>query len=128
MKDIINKFHDRKTSSVKEKSIYKDVEALKGENHKMKVWAHRGASGHAPENTLPSFELAHRMGADGIELDVQLTKDGVPVVIHDERIDRVSDGIGYVKDHTLEELKKFNVNKSFLDYGKVTIQIGRAHV
>lgn len=121
LKDIINKFHDRKTSTVKEKSIYKDVEALKGENHKMKVWAHRGASGHAPENTLPSFELAHRMGADGIELDVQLTKDGVPVVIHDERIDRVSDGIGYVKDHTLEELKKFNVNKSFLDYGKVTI-------
>ena len=62
----------------------------------MKIWAHRGASGHAPENTMPAFELAWQLGADGIELDVQLTKDGVPVVIHDETVDRVSDRTGWV--------------------------------
>ena len=49
------------------------------------VWAHRGASGYAPENTLEAFRKAVEMGADGVELDVQLTKDGELVVIHDER-------------------------------------------
>lgn len=114
-------FYGREISSVEEKSIYRDVAVLRRKNHTMKVWAHRGASGYAPENTLPAFELAYRRGADGIELDVQLTKDGVPVIIHDERINRVSDGVGYVKDYTLEEIKKFNLNKNFPDYGKVAI-------
>jgi glycerophosphoryl diester phosphodiesterase len=58
-----------------------------------KIFAHRGASGYAPENTLEAFALAMEMGADGIELDVQLTKDGEVVVIHDEVIDRVSNGL-----------------------------------
>ncbi|MDR1245553.1 MAG: glycerophosphodiester phosphodiesterase [Clostridiales Family XIII bacterium] len=75
------------------------------------VWAHRGASGCAPENTLTAFRIAADMGADGVELDVQLTKDGRIVVIHDETIDRVSDGSGRVKDYTLAELKRFNFNK-----------------
>ena len=57
-----------------------------------KIWAHRGASGYAPENTLEAFLMAAQMGADGVELDVQLSKDGEIVVIHDEWIDRVSDG------------------------------------
>ena len=65
-----------------------------------KVWAHRGASGYAPENTLEAFELAAKQKADGVELDVQLSKDGELVVIHDEIIDRVTDGKGKVKDHT----------------------------
>lgn len=77
------------------------------------VWAHRGASGYAPENTLISFQKAVELGADGIELDVQLTKDDQIVVIHDEWIDRTSDGKGWVKDYTLEELRKFNYNKTF---------------
>ena len=63
-----------------------------------KIFAHRGASGYAPENTLEAFALAMEMGADGIELDVQLTKDGEVVVIHDEVIDRVSNGKCLVKD------------------------------
>lgn len=112
---------DREVSFTKKKSTYKDVAVMLRKNRAMKVWAHRGASGHAPENTLPAFELAHSLGADGIELDVQLTKDGVPVVIHDEWIDRVSDGMGYVKDYTLEELKTFNMNKQFPAYGRVAI-------
>lgn len=85
------------------------------------VWAHRGASGYAPENTLHAFQKAIEMGADGIELDVQVTKDGQLVIIHDETVDRVSDGKGWVKDYTYEELIKLNVNKDFPEYGKVSI-------
>ena len=59
-----------------------------------KVWAHRGASAYAPENTIPAFRLAMEQGADGIELDVQLSKDGKLVVIHDERVDRQRQGPG----------------------------------
>ena len=76
-----------------------------------KVIAHRGASGYAPENTLEAFLLAIEQGADGIELDVQLSRDGIPVVIHDETIDRVTDRTGNVKDYTLQELKELTVLK-----------------
>lgn len=73
-----------------------------------KVYAHRGYSGRYPENTMLAFREAAKTGTDGIELDVQLTKDGQVVVIHDETIDRTTDGTGWVKDYTLEELRKFN--------------------
>lgn len=86
-----------------------------------KVWAHRGASAYAPENTLEAFKLAVDIGSDGIELDVQLSKDGELVVIHDEEIDRTSNGKGFVKDYTLKELKKFNFNHSNSKYHKVNI-------
>ena len=88
---------------------------------KTKVWAHRGASAYAPENTLEAFLLAAEQGADGVELDVQLTKDGEMVVVHDEEIDRVSDGSGFVKDYTLAELKNLNFNKTHLEYQNVKI-------
>lgn len=94
---------------------------ISGTHYATKVWAHRGASAHAPENTLPAFELAYALGADAIELDVQLSKDGVPVIIHDEKIDRVSDGTGYVREYTLEELRSFSVNQKFPAYGRVGI-------
>lgn len=81
------------------------------DQEKTKVWAHRGASGYAPENTLDAFRKAVEMGADGIELDVQMTKDGELVVIHDETIDRVSNGKGWVKDYTYEELKNLILTK-----------------
>ena len=80
------------------------------------IWAHRGASGYAPENTLPAFKMAADMGADGVELDIQLTKDDQIVVCHDERIDRTSNGAGRIQDYTLDELRKFdfcNGNKAF---------------
>ena len=86
-----------------------------------KVFAHRGASAYAPENTLPAFELADRMGADGIELDVQLTKDGEPVVIHDEGIDRVSTGTGLVRNLTLRELRRFSFHNRMGTYIGVQI-------
>ncbi len=85
------------------------------------VWAHRGASGYAPENTLEAFAKAIDMKADGIELDVQMTKDGQLVILHDETVDRVSSGKGSVKDYTYAELLKLNVNKRFPEYGEVRI-------
>lgn len=72
------------------------------------VWAHRGASAYAPENTLAAFLLARRLGADGVELDVHLTKDGEVVVCHDADIKRTSDGSGVIEDMTLEELYRYD--------------------
>lgn len=86
-----------------------------------KVWAHRGASAYAPENTLEAFELAIKQKADGIELDIQMTKDGKLAVIHDETIDRTCDGTGYVKDFTMEELKRFHCSKIHPEFGTSVI-------
>lgn len=76
------------------------------------VIAHRGASAYTPENTLIAFEKAIEMKAEMVELDVSISKDGVPVVIHDETIDRTTSGSGTVGSFTLEELK------SDYEYGK----------
>ena len=73
---------------------------------------HRGASGYEPENTLISFEKAIDLNADGIELDVHLTSDWHLVVIHDETIDRTTNGKGQVHTMTLQELKSFNAGKN----------------
>lgn len=76
----------------------------------MKIWAHRGCSQRYPENTLLAFENAATIAdLTGIELDVQLTRDGELVVIHDERIDRTTEGIGFVRDYALSELKRFHI-------------------
>lgn len=69
--------------------------------------AHRGYSGKFEENTMTAFEKAIEYKANGIETDVQLSKDNIPVLIHDETLDRTTDGKGYVKDYNLAELKKF---------------------
>lgn len=74
------------------------------------IWAHRGASGYAPENTLEAFRLAVEMGADGIELDVHLSRDGELIVIHDETVDRTTNGTGRVADLTLAELKALDIS------------------
>jgi glycerophosphoryl diester phosphodiesterase len=80
-----------------------------------RVWVvgHRGAMGHRPENTFASFEHALELGADWIELDVHLTRDGALAVIHDETVDRTTDGHGLVKDHTLAELKQLDAGSWF---------------
>ena len=77
---------------------------------KTKNFAHRGYSGKYPENTMLAFRKAVEAGADGIELDVQLTCDGEPVIIHDELVDRTTDGKGRVKDFTLAELQKLDAS------------------
>ena len=86
-----------------------------------KIYAHRGASGYAPENTLEAFKLAIKQGSEGIELDVQLTKDGEVVVIHDETIDRVSNKTGFVKDYTLAELREFSFDNNIEGYKNTKI-------
>ena len=75
--------------------------------------AHRGASSYAPENTFAAFDLAIRMGARHIELDVEATKDGHIVVIHDDAVDRTTDGSGLVTSHTLAVLKALDAGSWF---------------
>lgn len=77
------------------------------------VIAHRGFSGAAPENTLAAFQKAIEIGSDMIELDVQLSKDGNLVVLHDENLERTTNGRGRVVDSTLQELKKLDAGSWF---------------
>ncbi|HJZ66769.1 MAG TPA: glycerophosphodiester phosphodiesterase family protein [Blastocatellia bacterium] len=77
------------------------------------VIAHRGASGLAPENTLVAFRLAIALGADGIEMDVQLSADGHPVLMHDRRVNRTTDGAGLVSRLTLEQLQRLDAGSWF---------------
>ncbi|MDZ7683157.1 MAG: glycerophosphodiester phosphodiesterase family protein [Fodinibius sp.] len=78
------------------------------------IIAHRGASAYYPENTMAAFRGAEAMDAEMIELDVLLSKDGVPVVFHDAHLEDHTNGTGLVRDHTLEELKTLN-NGSWFD-------------
>ena len=76
----------------------------------VQIFAHRGFSGYYPENTMLAFQkVAEETVADGIELDIQLTKDSEIVIMHDEMLDRTTNGSGWLKDHTLEELKMLSV-------------------
>lgn len=74
------------------------------------IWAHRGARAQAPENTLPAFELAVSQGADGVEFDVQVTADGALVVIHDETVERTTDGHGRVVAYSLAQLQRLDAS------------------
>jgi len=78
-------------------------------------YAHRGASGYFPENTMLSFRKAIELGATGIETDVQMTSDGVLVLIHDENISRTTNGLGLVKDFTYGSLNKLDAGSWFND-------------
>jgi len=77
------------------------------------IIAHRGASAYAPENTLASFELALRQGADAVELDAKLTQDGHIVVIHDQSVDRTTMHNGWVRDLSLATLRKMDAGSHF---------------
>lgn len=81
----------------------------------IKNFAHRGFSGRYPENTLLAFEKAIEEGVDGIENDVQLTKDGEIIIMHDESVDRTTGGKGWVKDLTLAQLKELTANETYGD-------------
>ena len=82
-----------------------------------RVIAHRGDSRNYPENTLPAFESAVRMGIDVVETDIHLTKDGVLVIWHDPTLERNTDGSGRIEDHTLEELRRFDAGYTFTQDG-----------
>lgn len=75
--------------------------------------AHRGANKVAPENTLPAFERALEMGADGFELDVHITFDDVPVILHNFQLNETTDGEGYPSEYTLEQLKALDAGSHF---------------
>lgn len=77
------------------------------------IFAHRGSKSNRPENTLAAFAEAIRVGADGIELDVHLTKDGQLVVIHDESIDRTTNGTGLVRNLTFSEIRNYSAGAWF---------------
>ena len=85
------------------------------------VIAHRGSSSEAPENTLHAFEAAVRCGADAVELDVRLTADGAPVVIHDATLDRTTDRTGPVAALNLAGLRTVDAGWRF------TPDLGRTH-
>ncbi|WKA59119.1 glycerophosphodiester phosphodiesterase [Planococcus shenhongbingii] len=85
----------------------------KQEQQKMVNVAHRGASGHAPENTMGAFQKGFEMKADYIEIDVQMTKDGELVVIHDTTVDRTTNGTGKVGDLTFEEIRQLDAGSWF---------------
>ncbi len=77
------------------------------------IVAHRGASGHAPENTLAAIELAAQAGATWIEIDVNVSRDGVPVLHHDDGLERCTNGTGLVIEHDLLELQKLDSGSWF---------------
>ena len=79
------------------------------------VFAHRGASGYAPENTLPAFELAAEMGAGGIEFDVQITRDRKLIIHHDRELGRTEDASGLLSDWTLADLRAMDVGSWYGD-------------
>lgn len=81
------------------------AEETNGEVKQVDNIAHRGAAGYAPENTIAAFDKAIEMKADYIEMDIQRTKDGELVIIHDTSVDRTTDGTGYIKDLTSTQLR-----------------------
>ncbi|MBT2755402.1 glycerophosphodiester phosphodiesterase [Mesobacillus foraminis] len=97
--------------------------ALASEKHKDIVnVSHRGASGHAPEHTILAYEMGEKMHGDYIEVDLQMTKDGKLIAMHDEKLDRTTNGTGLVKEFTLEEIKKLDAgswfNEQYPQYAK----------
>ena len=80
----------------------------KGANRDVVVVAHRGLVKGFPENTLIAYQQALALGVDFIEVDLRMTQDGIPVIIHDDSVDRTTDGQGEVKTFTLSELKKLD--------------------
>ncbi len=92
------------------------------------VIAHRGNAAHIPENTIHSFDEAVALGVDALEFDLRLSKDGVPMVIHDDRIDRTTDGRGSVASYTVSELQQFDAGYRFTrDHGATYPWRARGH-
>ena len=83
-----------------------------------KIYGHRGSKGNYPENTMLGFKKAIETGVSGIEIDIHMTKDEELVVFHDFTLERTSTGLGFIKDHTLEEIQCLSVGAMFKDFEK----------
>lgn len=97
-------FMFKMTNSNSDKSILGD---------ELLMIAHRGASGYAPEHTMEAYKLADEMGADYIEIDLRMTSDGVLVALHDKKVDRTTDGKGFVNTYTIEKLRNLDAGTWF---------------
>src|SRR3954470_477157 len=86
---------------------------LAREAGRVHVCGHRGYSLHYPENTIPAFQAAKAAGATSVEIDVLLSGDGVPVILHDLTVDRTTDGYGFAADLTFEKLRSLDAGSSF---------------
>src|SRR5437016_11481927 len=84
-----------------------------GDRQRIQIVGHRGAAGVAPENTLPSFEAAWAAGVGWVETDVHLTRDGVPILLHDATLDRTTTGHGPVSAVTWEDLRAVDAGVRF---------------
>ncbi|MDP7989266.1 glycerophosphodiester phosphodiesterase [Bacillus sp. MHSD_36] len=100
------------------------------QSNQIKNIAHRGASAYAPEHTIAAYKLGQQLKGDYIEIDLQMTKDGHLVAMHDETVNRTTNGTGLVREHTLEELKQLNAGSFFnekhptlskIEYENVTV-------
>ncbi len=80
---------------------------------KVLVIGHRGAMGHAPENTMASFHMGYEMGSDVIELDIHMSRDGQLIVMHDGDVSRTTNGSGHIKDMTLAEIESLEAGSQF---------------
>lgn len=113
MAGIVERFMKKRQA---EKQSIRDENRASG----VRIWAHRGCSYAFPENTLPAFRAACEVpGITGIELDVQLSKDGQVVIFHDEKVDRLMDAEGYIRDYSLKELREMRF-KDWEDAGHGT--------
>ena len=90
---------------------------------KTQIFAHRGASGHVPQSTLEAFELAHKMGAEGIELDVRFSADGEVIVTHEVKLEKLTEATGNIADLTLAELKELDFGYKFYNGEKKGFKI-----
>ncbi|EOO19661.1 glycerophosphodiester phosphodiesterase [Bacillus cereus] len=91
---------------------YNYIKATNQSNH-IKNIAHRGASAYAPEHTIEAYKLGQQLKGDYIEIDLQMTKDGRLIAMHDETLDRTTNGTGLVRNHTLTEIKQLDAGSFF---------------
>jgi glycerophosphoryl diester phosphodiesterase len=96
------------------------IERLEDESI-LTIAGHRGFMSHYPENTLLSFQKALELGVEMLELDLRLSKDGVLMVLHDETLERTTDGFGKISDYTVKQLKQFDASKGNRVTGKLSI-------
>ena len=112
IKKEYHRWHDRRKARRKALTA-KLSHLLHQDSVETKIFAHRGSKSNRPENTLAAFSEAIKVGSDGIELDVHLTKDNQIVVIHDESIDRTTNGTGLIRDLTFKDIRQYSAGAWF---------------